>query len=116
MLTEDQKELVRYYCGFGMYGTQALPASGYRYSVTYGTLEYKLITLQSGEEAKVLAFLVELPILEADLFTVRTNMDTTQAAVWTWNKRELKDRRSLYTMRRLDLCTFLGIPPGEGLA
>lgn len=114
-LSEDQKILVRYYCGYGNYSSQAEPASGYRFSVVYGTLEYKLITLLAGEEIKLLAFLTELPLLEAGLLTAASNMDTLQAAVWKWNNNELRDRRRLYTMRRLDLCAFLGLPPGEGL-
>jgi hypothetical protein len=115
-LSEAQKEKVRYYCGYGMYGLQALPASGYRFSVVYGTLEYKMINLQAGEyDIIVNTFLVELPQLESDLFSARSNLDTAQAAVWYWNKNELRDRRRLYNMRRLDLCAFLGIPPGESL-
>ncbi len=114
-LTDDEKVLVRYYCGYGMYGTQALPANGYRFSIAYGTLEYKMITLEDAEYAKVELFLTELPLLESDITSVRLNMDTAQAAVWYWNKNELRDRVRLYNVRRLALCALLGIPPGPSL-
>jgi len=116
MLTEDQKESVRYYCGYGMFGLQALPASGYRFSVVYGTLEYKMINLQPGEEARVvLNYIPKLIQLEQDTFDVRENLDTWQAAVWYWNRMEIRDRVKLFRYWRMELCNFLGIPPGPGL-
>jgi hypothetical protein len=115
-LSETEKEAVRYYCGYGMYGLQALPASGYRFSIVYGTLEYKMINLQPGEEDRVRnTFLVKLPVLEEDTYAVRDNIDTDQAAVWHHNKNEPRDRIRLFNYWRLKLCAFLGIPPGEGL-
>jgi len=116
-LSDTEKEAVRYYCGYGMYGLQALPASGYRFSIVYGTMEYKMINLQPGEEDRVRnIFLANLATLEQDTFDVRNNVDTDQAAVWYHNKREIQDRAKLFNYWRLKLCAFLGIPPGEGLA
>jgi hypothetical protein len=115
-LTETEKEAVRYYCGYGMYGLQALPASGYRFSIEYGTLEYKMINLQPGEEDRVRdQFLAKLAVLDEDTYDVRDNIDTDQAAVWYHNKQEIPDRVKLFNYWRLKLCAFLGIPPGEGL-
>lgn len=115
-LSETEKEAVRYYCGYSMYGLQALPASGVRFSVVYGTLEYKMINLQPGEEDRVRdIFLAKLAVLEEDTYDVRDNIDTDQAAVWYHNKQEIRDRIKLFNYWRLKLCAFLGIPPGEGL-
>lgn len=116
-LSDTEKEAVRYYCGYGMYGLQALPADGYRFSVTYGSLEYKMENLQPGEEDRVRnIFLVKLTVLEEDTYDVRDNIDTDQAAVWTHNKKEIRDRIKLFNYWRIKLCAFLGIPPGEGLS
>lgn len=115
-LSEDEKIKVRYYCGYGMFGLQALPASGYRFSIVYGTMEYKMINLQPGEEDQVRdIFLANLIVLGQDTYSVRDNIDTDQAAVWYHNKNEISDRIKLYRYWSLQLCAFLGIPPGPGL-
>jgi hypothetical protein len=115
-LTEDQKIKVRYYCGYGLLGQQVLPANGYRFSVTYGAMEYKLINFQPGEETEVITYyLPTLDQLKADIPLVRLNVDTLQAAVWKWNPKELRDRRRLYNYERFELCNFLGLTPGPGL-
>lgn len=115
-LTEDQKVLVRYYCGYGNYSAQGLPASGYRFSVVYGTLEYKMITLLQGEYNMIVnTYLPNLQTLEQDTFDVRNNVDTDQAAVWYHNKKEISDRIRLFNYWRLKMCGFLGIPAGAAL-
>lgn len=117
MLTDAEKTDVRRFAGYGMYGTQALPASGYRFSTAYGTLEYKLNTLTASEEAVLrTTFLARLGTLETDIVDQTSqNLDTDQAAVWTHNKNELRDRRALFNDFRRQLCGFLGIPPGPAL-
>lgn len=120
MFTDAEKVAVRRFCGYGAYGgAQPFPASGYRFSTQYGVLEYKLQTLNSAEEDVVrTTYLTSLATLEADIMGstgVRTNLDTAQAAVWTHNKNELKDRKALYATVRRELCSFLGISPGPGL-
>lgn len=115
-LSEEQKIKVRYYCGYGMFGLQALPASGYRFSTTYGTLEYKMINMLDGEYLEVTTFYIpNLDLLKADIPAIRQNLDTKQAAVWFWNDKEIRDRYKLFNSVRLQLCAFLDIPPGEGL-
>jgi hypothetical protein len=56
-----------------------------------------------------------LVLLETDIPSVRENLDTDQAAVWTHNKNELRDRADLFSYYRPELCKFMGIPPGPGL-
>lgn len=116
--TEAEKTDVRRFCGYAAYGGgQPLPASGYRFSTQYGVLEYKLNTLGTAEESVVrTTYLTPLATLETDIITgVRANLDTDVAAVWTHNKDEYADRKTLFNGVRRELCHFLGIPPGPGL-
>ncbi|AQW28646.1 hypothetical protein ACKZDW_07925 [Ralstonia syzygii subsp. celebesensis] len=117
MLTDAEKVDVRRFAGYGNYGQQALPASGYRFSTAYGTLEYKLNTLLPDEESTLrTVFLTRLRTLETDLVDQTTqNLDTDQAAVWVHNKNEHRDRRALFFDFRRQMCGFLGIPPGPNL-
>ncbi len=118
--TDAEKTDVRRFCGYGAFGgAQPLPASGYRFSTHYGVLEYKLNTLGTAEEAVVrTTYLANLTTLETDILGaagVRSNLDTDQAAVWTHNKNEYRDRKKLFDGVRRELCNFLGISPGPGL-
>jgi hypothetical protein len=117
MLTDAEKVSVRRFAGYGNYGQQILPASGYRFSVAYGTLEYKMNTLLSDEEATLrTVYLPRLATLETDLVDQTTqNLDTDEAAVWKHNKNEHRDRRRLYFDFRRQMCGFLGIPAGPNL-
>lgn len=116
MLTTAEKVDARRYCGYGMFGQQALPANGYRFSTAYGTLEYKLNNMLPEEEAVFrTTYVANLALLETDIPGVRENLDTDQAAVWTHNKNELRDRADLFSYYRRELCKFMGIPPGPGL-
>lgn len=116
---DSEKTDIRRFCGYGAFGSQALPASGYRFATAYGTLEYKLNNLMPAEEAVVRTmYLANLATLESDIIGsagVRSNLDTDQAAVWVHNKREYRDRKALFDGTRREFCNFLGIPPGPGL-
>jgi hypothetical protein len=116
-LTEAQKVKVRYYCGYGMIGQQALPANGYRFFTQYGEMEYKLINMQAEEESEVINYYIpNLDELKADMPAIRENLDTKQAAVWVWNDKEFPNRRTLFNYVRRELCNFLGLTPGPGLS
>jgi hypothetical protein len=114
--TDAEKTDIRRYCGYSMFGTVANPNFGARFSAAYGTLEYKMNNMQPTEEDVVRnTYLTNLPLLETDIISSRQNLDTMRAAVWYWNPNEIRDRERLYRTWRLKLCSFLGIPPGEGL-
>jgi hypothetical protein len=116
-LTEAQKVKVRYYCGYGMIGQQALPANGYRFFDEYGEMEYKLTNMQAEEESEVINYYIpNLDELKADMPAIRDNLDTKQAAVWIWNDKEFPNRRTLFNYVRRELCNFLGLTPGPGLS
>jgi hypothetical protein len=115
MLTDTQKTAVRRHCGYPMYGNIAAPAFGYRFFTWYGTLEYRINNPTPEEEIVLISFVDELNTLELALSSASDNLDTNKAAVWEHNPNEVGDRRRLYNMRRRDLCTFIGVPPGPGL-
>ena len=116
---DSEKTDIRRFCGYGAFGSQALPASGYRFATAYGTLEYKLNNLTTAEEAVVRTkYLTNLATLESDIIGatgVRSNLDTDEAAVWAHNRNEHRDRKRLFDDTRREFCNFLGIPPGPGL-
>lgn len=116
---DSEKTDIRRFCGYGAFGSQALPASGYRFSTAYGTLEYKMNSMTTAEEAVVrTTYLANLATLETDIIGaagVRSNLDTDQAAIWVHNKSEYRDRKALFDGTRREFCSFLGIPPGPGL-
>ena len=128
-LTADQKSAVRYYMGYSASGS-GTALFDYRelgYSqVSHmgisldGTTDQpnggRLNNLNSWEESRITSyFLVNLPLREAEVQSAAANLDTERAAVWTHNPAEIAQRTALYTDLRLELCRFLGFPPGSGL-
>lgn len=114
-LTDTQKTDIRRHCGYPMFGGTATPAFGYRYFTQYGTLEYRVNNASAAEEVILTNYIDELNILEASVVGSGDNLDTNKAAVWEHNQNEVRDRRALYNMRRGDLCSFIGVPPGPGM-
>ena len=116
MFTTAEKVDIRRFCGYGMFGAQALPASGYRFSTQYGALEYKINNMLPEEEAVVRStYLTNLYTLETAIVGTSANLDTEAAAVWKHNKNEQADRDRLFDSWRRRLCEFMGITPGPGL-
>lgn len=117
MFTDAEKADIRRFCGYGLYGTaNPTVASGYRFSTAYGVLEYKMNNMGPEEEAVARdVYLANLTTLQTGILGAADNLDTAQAAVWTWNRNEVRDRTALYTQWRRDFCGFLGIPPGPDL-
>ncbi|MHA3052521.1 hypothetical protein [Acinetobacter sp. ANC 4640] len=114
--TDAEKTDIRRYCGYPVFGGQPTQAFGHRFYQQYGTLEFRLNNLQASEEAVIrTTYLTNLQQLETDIVGTRSNLDTDQAAVWTHNKNEQRDREQLFDSWRRKLCGFLGIPPGAAL-
>lgn len=82
---------------------------------TYQALEYRLQHMIAPEMATVRMMVNELLAAETALWGARNNMDTAQAAVWTRNPNEYRDRRNAWNAQRRDLCGTLGISPGPDL-
>lgn len=114
--TTAEKVDIRRHCGYPMYGGTPSSFQSYRFFTAYGTLEYRMSNMLAEEEAVVrTTFLANLTILETAIPAASDNLDTDQAAVWTHNKNEVRDRTALFNKWRRDLCSFIGVPPGPGL-
>ncbi len=106
---------IRRHCGYPAYGVGASGFQGWRFFQAYGLLEYRVQNLAAVEEAVVRGYLVQLASLEADIPATAARLDTEQAAVWTRNPQETRDRAALFDDWRRRLCGFLGIPAGPAL-
>ena len=114
--TDAEKTDVRRFCGYGAFGQQYTPASGYRFSTQYGALEYKLNNCSTAEESIVrTTYLTNLYTLETAIVGASANLDTDEAAVWKHNKNEIADRERLFDNWRSRFCQFLGVSTGPGL-
>lgn len=115
-LADPEKVDVRRFCGFPVFGGQAVQAFGFRFFTAYGTLEFRLNNMQPAEEVVIRnTYLANLTTLENAIVGTSANLDTAKAAVWEHNKNELRDREALFLSWRKKLCQFLGIPPGPYL-
>ena len=116
MFTDAQKVDIRRFCGYPVFGGTPSSFQSYRFFQAYGTLEYRMQNLLAAEEAVITTvYLPNLNTLEAAIPATGDNLDTDQAAVWTHNKHEQRDREQLFDSWRRRLCDFLGVPPGPGL-
>ena len=114
--SDAEKTDVRRFCGYSAYGNAPTANFGARFTTAYGSLEYKLNNLSAAEEAVVrTTYLANLALLETDLISTRTNLDTAEASVWKHNPREQADREALFASCRMKLCGFLGVPLGPDL-
>lgn len=114
--TDAEKADVRRFCGYPAYGAGASGFQNWRFFQVYGLLEYRINNLSDAETAVVRRYLGTLTLLEYAVPRAGENLDTDQAAVWTRNRDELRDRTRLFDDWRRRLCGFLGIPPGPALA
>ena len=115
--TDAEKTDIRRYCGYPVFGATPSPFFWARYTVQYGNLEFKLNHLSAEEEVVVrTTYLAQLGALELAVPGASANLDTAAAAVWTWNRNEVRDRMALLDLWRRQLATFLGVLPGPGLA
>jgi len=115
-LTPAQLVDCRRFCGFPLFGGQPVQAFGHRFYQWYGTLEFRMANASDDEQVVIVNYLTQLNALEAAIYTASDNLDTAQAAVWTHNKNEQRDRENLFDSTRRRLCGFFGIPPGPALA
>ena len=71
--------------------------------------------LSTPENAIVINYLTTLQQLEMAVPSASNNLDSDSASVWTHNRNEVGDRLQLLDEWRRRLCSFLGVPLGEGL-
>jgi hypothetical protein len=115
VFTDAQKTDIRRYCGYPAYGAGASGFQGWRFFQAYGLLEFRLNNLSPAEIAVATNYLATLAMLECAVPDASTRLDTAEAAVWTRNPYEVRERAALFDDWRRRLCAFLGLPPGPGL-
>jgi hypothetical protein len=114
--TDQEKTDIRRFCGYPVFGQSPNQFVDYRFFQAYGNLEYKMNNLLPSEETVLRTiYLAQLYPLEAAIPGAGGNLDTDQAAVWTHNRDEVRERTVLFDLWRGRLCRFLGVPRGEGL-
>jgi hypothetical protein len=119
-LTSAQIVDCRRFMGYSLSGntaTQTYREPAYSNVTIAGlSLDYRLANLTADEESVVInTYLANLTLREQEIQGAAANLDTDQAAVWTHNKQEVADRVNLFTALRIELCGFLGFPPGSYL-
>ena len=112
---DSEKTDIRRFCGYPAYGAAASGFDDWRFFQAYGLLEYRMNNLSAAEEAVVRRYRGTLTVLEFAVPRAGDNLDTDQAAVWTRNRDELRDRTRLFDDWRRRLCSFFGIPLGPAL-
>ncbi|MGH3261532.1 MAG: hypothetical protein ACRDNS_06005 [Trebonia sp.] len=115
MFTSAEKTAIRRHCGYPAYGDGDAGFQNWRFYQVYGLMEFRLNNLSTDEETVVRTYLAQLLSLEIAIVRASDGLDTDQAAVWTRNKSELRDRQNLFDSWRRRLCGFLGLPPGPAL-
>ena len=114
-LTESERTDVRRFCGYPPAGTGLSASFGAGELNVRGALEFRFANLSQSELVIVRRYLGALAVLELAVPKASDNLDTAQAAVWTHNREEVRDRLRLLDEWRRRLCQFLGVPPGPGL-
>jgi hypothetical protein len=114
--TDTEKTDIRRFCGYPAYGGTSQGFNGWRFYQAYGALEYRMQFLSGAEEAVVRHQLATLRQLEAAIPAASATLDTEQAAVWTRNADEVRERSRLFDDWRRRLCGFFGLPPGPALS
>lgn len=120
-LTDAQKTDVRRFAGYSAVGDTNVGndrdfAYGWVSPGVMQTLFHRLNTLLPTEETVLVSvYLTNLTSMEAAVASASDNLDTDQAAVWTHNKDEVRDRTRLLRQWQRQMCGFLGIPPGPAL-
>lgn len=111
--TDQQRVDVRRFCGFPVFGGCPVQAFGWRFFQQYGTLEFRLTNMSDPEiQTTITTYLTNLYTLENAIPAASSNLDTDQAAVWTHNKNEVRDRAQLFAYWSKRLCSFIGVNPG----
>ncbi|MGY6770168.1 hypothetical protein [Komagataeibacter sp. NFXK3] len=114
-LTDTELAQARRYMGYPAMGSADSGMQSWRFFRVYGFNEWRLGHLSPAECAQARAFVVQCQMLESAVMAAAGNLDTDRAAVWTRNRTEVTDRFTLYTRWRVQLCNFMGVPPGPGL-
>lgn len=105
-LTDVERTELRRQCGYPVSAAGG-PAA---------LLDQRAAGMSAAEHAVLRRYLTTLAALEAAVPKASDSLDTDQAAVWTRNPHEVRDRLLLLDEWRRRLCGFIGVPPGPALA
>lgn len=114
-LSEAEKTDVRRFCGYPPAGAGHVGPLGAAEVNARGPLEFRLANLSQPEVGIVRRYVSTITLLEVAVPRAAENLDTDQAAMWTHNRGEVKDRLQLLDEWRRRLCGFLDVPPGPAL-
>lgn len=115
-LSDAERVDVRRFCGYPAYGAGASGFQSWRFFEAYGLLEYRLSNMSGSEYQVVRQKLASLYGLEQGIPDASVSLDTSEAAVWKRNPSEIADRVGLFETWCRRLASFVGVPPGPGLA
>ncbi len=117
VFSDQQLADVRRFCGYPAIGDGNVVFPYPWIMREYLALEYRLQHLsQTDGSVLVTQYLAPLYAIEQSLGTVWQNLDTAQAAAWTHNAHEQRDKVASFDYWRRRLCAFLQVPPGPELA
>jgi len=106
--TSQEKVDLRRHCGYAVYGNNNIQNMGWRYFLRTGQFEFIIQQLTLDEENTIRdVYLAKCNQLFDDIYNVRDNTDTAQAAVWYRNPKELKERQDNYFWHCEMLCKML---------
>lgn len=114
-LKESELVQIRRMMGYPAMGGINAGQQSWRFFQAYGFNEWRIRNMAPDEYMQIRVFLKDCLRLEREIYKSSENLDTDQAAVWKHNKSEVADRVRLYQYARIQLCQFMGIPPGAGL-
>jgi hypothetical protein len=102
---------IRRFAGWGSFG-----GFGYLFQGQLANLDIQIANMSDQEQAVIrTVYLPNLTTLETAVVGAGTNMGTDQAAVWKRNRTEVADRQALFRLKRLEMCSFIGVEAGPGV-
>ena len=113
--SEQEKAELRRLCGYPARGAFLGNSQPWLQLAGAELLEFRINNLSDPEMAISRRYLGTLLALEIAIPKSADNLDTDQAAVWTRNREEYRDRVRLFDDWRRRLCGFLGVGPGPSL-
>lgn len=114
-LSDQEKEDVREFCGYPLYGNGTVVFPAPWVNVYWLALETRMNTAEPAEYQNIRYKLSLLYPLDKAISDASCTLNIDIAAVFTRNKRELKERVQLFNYYRRRLCDFLGVPAGPNL-
>ena len=114
-LSDQEKEDVREFCGYPLYGNGTVIFPAPWVNVYWLALETRMNTMQPAELQNTRYKLSVLYPLDLAIFTAGGTLQVDTAAVFKRNANEMKERHRLFDHYRKRLCQFLGVPPGPNL-